>query len=467
LAGRAERLARQRSRVLGEQNLYRLILALAAPLVVSASVSTLYEVVDTFWLSRLSKQALATPTVSWPYRGIMMSVSFGLASGLSALVGQYVGAGMYRRAERSVGTVLGLLLLLNTLGAAALLLGVHGYLEAMGVPPDVRPLAAVYISVLVLTLPLTALVMVFNFAVSFAGDTRTTMNVSLASTITNLVLDPVLVFWAGLGVLGAALATAASQAVAAAYAAYSFATGRHGIRLGLADLLPDRGLLGLLARVSAPVVAQRLGMTLGFVAMVGVVSGLGTAVLAAYSIGQVVLGLDRVIAMPVARATGIVVGQSLGAALRGRARRAARTGLVLLLAVVGSYIALMLAFRGEFVSLFTRDPGVAAAAERMVTIFGPSILGFNVFILANVVARASGHTLLLSALGIARLWLLRIPLSSLLAYHYGLGDTGLWAGMAASNYAVGAAAGAWLLRGDWAHAVIEKTGAQQPPAPRG
>lgn len=450
------RLEAHRERVLGEPNLYRLIVVLALPLVVSASVSTLYELVDTFWLSRLSREALATPTVSWPYRGILMSVSFGVAAGLSALVGQYVGAGDYRRAARSVGTVLGILLALNLAGAAVLLAGIPLYLSAMNVPPDVRPLASAYISVLVLTLPLTAVNMVFNFAVNYVGDTRTTMWVSLASTLTNLVLDPLLIFWAGLGVLGAALATAASQAVAAGYAVYSFATGRHGIRLGLGDLAPDPGLLPLLARVSAPVVAQRLGMNLGFLAMVGVVSGLGTAVLAAYSIGQVVLGLDNMIAMPFARAAGIVVSQSLGAGLAERARRAARAGLVLIVATVGSFIGFLLAFSRPFIGVFTGDPEVFEAAERMLRIFGPSVLGFNVFVLANIVARASGHTLLMSLLGVARLWLLRIPLSWLLAHRLGLGDTGLWAGMAASNYATGAAAAAWLLRGDWAKPVIRE-----------
>ena len=461
---RSARLARQRERVLGESNLYRLILVLAAPLVVSASVSTLYEVVDTFWLSRLSKEALATPTVSWPYRGIMMSISFGLAAGLSALVGQYVGAGEYRRAERSVGTVLGLLLALNTVGALLLLAGIGLYLDAMNVPVDVRPLAARYLSVLVLTLPLTAVNMVFNFAVNYAGDTRTTMYVSLASTITNLVMDPVLIFYAGLGVMGAALATAAAQGVAAGYAVYSFATGRHGIRLRLRDLVPEPALLPLLARVSGPVVAQRLGMTLGFVTMVGIVSGLGTATLAAYSIGQVLLGFDNMLAMPVARAAGIVVGQSLGAGMLERARRAARAGLVLILAIVGGFIALILLVSDQFISIFTSDPGVAAAAHRMITIFGPSILGFNIFVLANIVARASGHTMFLSLLGIARLWGLRIPLSWLLAYRLHMGDTGLWAGMALSNYAVGAAAAAWLLRGAWAKPVIRRG---NTPGPRG
>lgn len=453
--GSAGGLGRRRGLVVEDPRLLRVILVLAAPLFLSAGVQSLYEVVDTFWLSRLGRSALAVPSVAWQYRGVMMSVNFGVASSLSALVGQYVGAERFERAERSIGTVLGVLLALNAVGAVLLYLGIPLYLRAVAAPADVVGPAAGYLAPLVLSVPFTAVNMVFNFALSAAGDTRTVMWVSLAMTLVNAGLDPLLIYWAGLGAAGAGAATAAASGVGAAYALYSFATGRHGVRLGLRDLRPDPALLRLAARVSAPVVAQRLGMNLGFIAMARIVDGLGTPVVAAYTIGQVVLSLDRVFALPLIRATGIVVSQSLGAGLRDRALRAARTGLGLILGIGSAYTAWLLLWSTGFIGVFTRDPLVLGAAEGMVRVFGPSVVSFNVFMLANVVGRSSGHTLLPSILGIARLWALRIPLSWLLAYRLGLGDTGLWAGMAASNHAAGAAA-AWLLHGGWAEAVIEE-----------
>lgn len=449
-------LSRLRERILYQRSIPRLLLWLAAPLMVSGSVNALYQLVDTLWLSRLGSAALAAPSVSWPYRGILGSIGFGLASSVSALAGQYIGARRFDRASRAVGSVLGILLAIGIPASILLILGLGLYLDAMHVPPDVKPLAAKYLAVLMLTVPLTYIYLVFSFALSAAGNTRTPTKVSVASTLFNAVLDPVLIFWAGLGVLGAALATAAAAALSAGYALHSFATGRHGYRLGLRDLVPERRLLPLIARVSGPSVAQRLATSLGFVFMVRVISGLSTPVIAAYSIGQVILDINCMIAMPLARATGIVVAQSLGAGMRERSRRAVAAGAAMSLAASAAYIAGLLALRGPFIGVFTSDPRVAGVASDMLAVFAPSILGFNLFALANAVARSSGHTLFISMVGIARLWLLRIPLSWLLAYHLGLGERGLWAGMAASNYAAGAASAAWLLWGGWAEAVVEE-----------
>ena len=456
---RRGRVAELRERVLGEENLTRLLLWLAAPLFLSASVNTLYELVDTFWLSRLGSAALGTPTVSWPYRGLLMSIAFGVASSSSALIGQYIGAGRYGEAERALGTVASLLLAITVPGTLLLMAGVPLYLDAIGVPGDVRPLATLYLEAIVASLPFTSVTMLYNFVLGAVGDTRTPVYVSAAASLLNAVLDPIMIFGAGLGVLGAGLATAISDAAAGVYALLDLRSGRRGLRLRLGV---ERGLLPLVARVSGPMTAQRLGMTTGFAVMSGIVSGLGTPVLAAYSIGQIVLGIDRIIAMPLARATGIVVAQALGAGLASRAREAVAKGARLMLASVGSYVAFLLAARPWFIGVFTSDPAVAAAADRMLLIFGPSVLGFNLFILANVVARSSGHTFFVSALGVARLWLLRIPLSYHLAYTMGLGDKGLWAGMALSNYIVGAAAAAWLATGRWAKPVIREAGT--PPA---
>ncbi|MEB2835792.1 MAG: MATE family efflux transporter, partial [Desulfurococcales archaeon] len=423
---------------------------------ISASISAVYEIVDTFWLSRLGPAALSTPTVSWPYRGVLMSLVFGVSASASSLVGQYVGARDYRMASRSAGTVLGVLLAILVPGSLAFM-ALEGYYAGLThLPPDIRPLALQYLTVLLAVTPLSGINILFFTTMGAIGDTRTPMKLSLFSTLLNFVLDPVLIFWAHLGVLGAALATGLSIAASAGYALYSFATGRHGVRIGLGDLLPDRSLLPLVFRVSTPVIAQQLGTSLGFVVMIRVVSGLGTPVVAAYSIGQVILSFDRVIVMPVSRATSIIVSQALGAGLRQRALEAARRGLGLIMLSSGSYVALLLGISRYFIAVFTHDPYTFQAATRMLLIFGPSIVFFGVFMLANSIARGSGHTLFMAAVGLSRLWLLRIPLSWLLAYTLRLGDTGLWAGMATSNYAAGLLGAGWTLRGGWAEAIIRR-----------
>jgi putative MATE family efflux protein len=455
--GRARRLEEQRKAILESPELGKLIIALSIPLFISGSLQSLYSIIDTFWLSRLGSAALGTPTASWPYRGVLMSIGFGLASSISSLTGQYIGAGDYRRASRVVGYVLGLLMLVGVPGTIAFYLARGYYLDLAHIPPDVQQLANIYIAVTLVGVVFNYIYLTFNFALGAAGDTRTPMKISVVATLLNFVLDPVLIFALNLGVLGAALATLFSVMLSGLYAVYSFATGRHGYKITLGDLAPDRYHLKLITKVSLPPTIQRLLTTLGFLVMMGIVGGLGTPILAAYSIGQVVLSLDHVIVFPLIRSTSIIIAQTLGANLLDRARKAALTGLGIMTLLVTIYIAGLIIGKDYFIQAFTDDPQVARASHNMLLIFGPSVIGFDILMLAGAIARASGHTLGMSILGTIRLWLIRVPASYILAYQLEMRDTGLWLGMSLSNSITGAIALAWILSPTWVKPIIRTT----------
>ncbi|MET1129111.1 MAG: MATE family efflux transporter [Thermoproteota archaeon] len=451
------RISRAREYILSG-SLPRVILWLAAPLVVSSSIESLYQVVDTFWLSRLGSAALGVPSVSWPYRAILWALGMGIAATSAGITGQYVGAGDHRKAARVIGATLGMLMAIGIPLSFIFTMYASTYMQKANVPEDIYNLALSYIALITMSTPLSYVFMVFNFSMGSVGDTRTPMKVSIMATALNTVLDPLLIFYANMGVLGAALATVLAAAASAGYAAYSLATGRHGVKLELRDLVPDKNLALLILRASAPMAAQRIAVTLGFTMMVPIVAGLGTEVVAAYSIGQVVLSLSHVVSFPLIRATGIVVSQNLGAMQERRAKRAVLVGLLMLLAAESLYIAFLLAAREQFIRLFSSDPSVLGPASRMLLIFGPSVAGFSLLMLADSVARASGHTTFMSAVGIARLWLLRIPLSWLFAYYLAMGDRGLWLGMAMSNYVGGTIGLLWLRLANWARPIIESAG---------
>ena len=454
--GNRDGIASRREMILESPRLGRLIIWLSLPLFVSGSLQSLYSIIDTFWLSRLGTAALGTPTASWPYQGVLMSIGFGLASSISALTGQYIGAGEYRKASRVVGYVLGLLLVIGVPGTILFWLGRGLYLDLTRMPPDVATLADRYLAVTLAGVVFNYLFLTFNFAMSAAGDTRTPTKVSVFTTLLNFVLDPLLIFGLHQGVVGAALATFLATMISGLYALYSFSTGKHGFKIEPGDLVPDSYHLRLIAKVSLPPTGQRLLTTVGFLVMMGVVAGLGTPVLAAYSIGQVVLSIDHVIVFPLVRSTSIVVAQNLGAEKLRRARKAALTGLTIMTVLVVFYIAGILIGKDVFIRVFTNDPLVMKTSHNMLLIFGPSVLGFDILILTGAIARASGYTLGISLLGIARLWVLRIPISYALAYIRDMGDIGLWLGMSLSNAVSGAVALAWLLSTRWVKPIIKQ-----------
>ncbi len=451
-----DQVSQRRRKILESPRLTFLILELSIPLFISGSLQSLYSIIDTFWLSKLGSAALGTPTVSWPYRGVLMSLGFGLASSLSALTGQYIGAGDFRRANKSIGQVMGLLLAIGVPGSILFYLLRGYYISLTNMPSDVAALADAYIAITLAGVPFIYLYLIFNFALGSAGDTKTPMKVSVFTTLLNFVLDPIMIFTLGLGVVGAALATLLANVLGGLYAVYSLFTGRHGLKVSVRDFAPDIEIYKLIAQVGAPTTLQRLLTTLGFLVMIRIVNGLGTPVVAAYSVGQVMLSIDHIIVFPLVRSASIIVAQSLGAGLIDRAKHAFNTGLRLIVGLVSLYVIILVVARDYFIGVFTSEPEVFDAASRMLLIFGPSIIGFDITIYAGAIARSSGHTLLVSLIGAARLWLLRIPFSYYLAYMQGLADKGLWTGMAISNWVTGAVLLAWLLSYKWAKPIINK-----------
>lgn len=438
-----------------EKSLVKLILWLAWPMVVTASINSLYQLADTIWLGRLGAAALGTPALSWPFMMLFNSVGFGLSASVSALVGQYVGAGDYRSASKAYGNILALFLAIGVPVTIAAELLAPVYVRLTRMPSDIAGLASTYISIIVAGLPALYIFMLYATGLNALGDTRTPMKLGLASTLANVILDPILIFPpVGLGVAGAAIATLVSNVGVTGYVLYALARGMHGLRVRLEDLRIEKSIVSKAMRVSSPVIGQQLATAAGFSVMAGIVAGLGTAVAAAYSIGQALLSIDRIVLMPLARSASIIVSQSLGAELIDRAKKAARLSLGLIALLGAAIVAFVVLARGPFIALFTSDPIVFPEASRMILIFAPSALFFEFLMLGNAVARASGHTLFMSIVSVVRLWGLRITLSYLLAYVLGMASTGLWLGMAISNYVTGAASVAWILASTWAKPII-------------
>jgi Na+-driven multidrug efflux pump len=102
------------------------------------------------------------------------------------------------------------------------------------------------------------------------------------------------------------------------------------------------------------------------------------------------------------------------------------------------------------------DPDVIGYGADMLRITAFSVFAFSLILVIFGAFQGAGHTLPVMIVNMGRLWLIRIPVSWLLAVHLGHGPTGLWWAMNLSNRLAGAVAFIWFLRGDWKRAVIDE-----------
>lgn len=431
---------------------------LAWPVMLTAALQALYNLVDAFWLGRLGTAAVAAPGMAWPILFFFMSFAGGFQAAGATFVAQHCGAGNQQGAEESAGQILTFLALASTF------LGVVGFtlaptvLRLIGAPQEIYPLALTYLRIECAGLPIMFIAHAFGGLMLGLGNTRLAMYLSVSSLLLNAVLDPLFIFgWGPIpawGVAGAAGATILSRALVAAVGLGLLFSGRAGIRIHLKNLRLRLARVLPILRVGLPNVLDQAGTSLGFVVMMGLVSGFGTAVVAAYTVGNRIINLVNVISWGAGSALVSMVGQNLGADQTERAGMIARRGIAAtFLALVGLYFVTLFLRRPLF-GLFVSDSEVIRQGAWYIAVFGTSVPFFGLFDGAAATFRGSGHTVPPMVMALVRLWVLRVFLAWVLAHPLGFGTTGMWAGMTLSNVLGGSALYLWMRRGTWKSKVI-------------
>ncbi|MWG34920.1 MATE family efflux transporter [Halomarina oriensis] len=324
----------------------RAMLVLAAPLLVQNLVQVVQQVVDLFWLGRLSDAAVSAIGLTLPLITLLFALTVYVPLvGTQILVSQRVGTDDVVGARRAMFTGLFVASVSAVVGGAVVFFGARPMLETLTL---VRPsasgeaaaleLAATYVRVTALGLPLLLLSDTTEGAFLGWGDSKTAMRMNVIAVVVNVVLDPVLIFgvtlggveFAGLGIAGAALATVVGYTVGGSYGYVRVARGAHGGMLSRATATVDWGEVREMFDVGGPIAGQNVVKQVADVLLVTVAFAVGGApALAAWAVGFRVASLAVIPATGMQQAAQSVIGQNLGAGYVGRAHRATWQGAIL------------------------------------------------------------------------------------------------------------------------------------------
>ncbi len=450
-----------KKRDLTEGSLSRNLFRMAAPLALGMILHNLYNIVDAFWLGRLSKEALGAPGVSMPLIFLAIAFSMGFGATGTALVAQHVGAKQYREADIAAGQLILVLTGLTILFVVPIIIFADGLLQLIQVPPEVAEQADGYLRIFMLGMPLMSFHIAYSQVLRSLGDTHTAVVIAAVANFINLLLDPLLIFGFGplpaLGADGAAIASVIGGAVTAAISAWLlFVRGRAGLKLRLSDLKPRLAQLRHIFRIGFPGGVDMSSNSVGFLVFQVMINSLGTNVIGAFAIGFRITHFFSIPAQCMSMSAAPIVGQALGAGKPALARRVILMGLVLFAGtMLIPYI--FITFQGDMVArFFIRDAGVIAEARRFFLIVPASNFFFNMLMVLMAAYIGSGHTRSLLFFSVLRQWILRLPFAWLLGFGLAWGSLGIYSGMAISN--VLSAAVAWIMfrRRAWEKPVIHE-----------
>ena len=200
----------------------RLLANMAIPMMISMLVQALYNVVDSVFVARVSENALTAVSLAFPLQNLMFSIIMGTAVGVNALISRSLGAKEQEQADRTacVGIFLALcsFLIFALLGAFI----THPFFALQTNVGEIVDYGTSYARICLCCSFGVVLQIMFERLLQATGRTQLAMTTQLIGALTNLVLDPILIFGLlgapRLEVAGAALATVIGQCVAAAAA---------------------------------------------------------------------------------------------------------------------------------------------------------------------------------------------------------------------------------------------------------
>ena len=401
------------------------IFKFALPMLIGQMFQQLYTFVDQIIVGNfLGKEALAAVGASFPIIFTLIALVIGIASGGTIVISQFFGAKDFRMVKRAIDTVFIMLFI------AAIILTAAGYpfieqiFRLIQLPEELMDQGVAYLSVYI-----GGLILFFGYNGVAAilrglGDSITPLYFLILATVLNIGLDLLFIVVWGWGVEGAAWATLIAQGVAFLAAAIYLDRYHELINFNIRNFSFDRKVFRESMRIGLPTGLQHTFVSLGMLALMGIVNTFGTNVTAAYTAAGRLDSLAVIPAMVFAQALATYVGQNMGAGKLERVNRGLWTTFFMSSAVSVVMTAIVIIFKYPLMGWFTEDTTVIQIGGEYLTIVTSFYLIFTSMFIFGSVMRGAGDTLIPMFITLFALWFIRIPAAFALSREFG--ETGIW-----------------------------------------
>ena len=411
---------------MGTMPIGKLVFNMSLPMMVSMLVQALYNIVDSIFVAKLSENALTAVSLAFPLQTLLIAVGTGTGVGMNALLSKSLGEKNFKKANKTAT---------NAAFIYALSYIVFLILGFTIVKPFYRSqVGSADVEIMTMGVDYLSTVMIFSFGIftqvfferllTSTGRTIFSMTSQLSGALTNIILDPILIFGMfglpKMGVTGAAVATVIGQCVAGIVAGTCNHKFNHEVKFEFRGFRPDLKIIGTIYAVGIPsIIMQSIGsiMTYCMNRILIEFSSTATAVFGVY------FKLQSFFFMPVfGLNNGItpIIAYNYGARQRKRMTKTIKLSL---------FVAFCLTFIG-FV-LFESIPqvllGMFSASDDLLKIGIPALRTIGVHyliawfcIIAGTVFQALGKAIFSMVVSIMRQLVVLIPAAYLLAKFGGL-----------------------------------------------
>ena len=431
----------------------RAVFMLSVPMILEMMMESVFAVVDIYYVSKVSVNAVATIGLTESIVTLVYAVAIGLSMAATAVVARRVGEKDLKGASQAAIQAIFLGIAVATVVSIIGILYPKEILNLMGAEPDLIEEGYGYTKVLLGGNVTIMLLFLINAIFRGAGDASVAMWALVLSNGLNIILDPIFIFGLGpipaFGVEGAAIATTIGRGTAVVFQIVILFYGWSRIKITLKDLVLRAKVMYNLIKVSLGGIGQFLIGTSSWIFLMRIMSEFGSEVLAGYTIAIRVMMFTLMPAWGMSNAAATLVGQNLGAGQPQRAEDSVwKTGkyTAIFMAIVS--IAYLL-FAKTIISWFTIEPEVIKQGALCLQIIA---VGYIFYAYGMVVIQSfngSGDTKTPTYINFICFWLFQLPFAYLGAITFDLGPTGVFWAITLAEVLIAVIGVIWFRKGKW------------------
>ena len=394
------------------QPVLRLLLTMALPMVISMLVNSLYNIVDSFFVARISEDAMKALALVFPMQNLINAVMIGFGVGINAVISFYLGARDQKKADQAatqgviLSTVHGIFLMI------VCLLTIRPFLNMFTSDKTTVELGLHYSYIVFAFSVMFAWELVFEKVFQAVGRMAVSMICMMIGCIVNIILDPILIFGLGpfprLEIEGAAIATGLGQTISALSYVIIYFCRPLSVRIRKDCVRPDRQICHKLYSIGIPAALTAYSLTYVFI-------------LGVYYKLQTFLYLT---------ANGVIQGMrpllsyNYGAGEYKRVRSIFKNAwFIVCLSRLGG-MRLCLTIPEQLMGLFTKNPSTLRSGALALRIISAGFVISSISVTASGAFEALGRGISSLIISLCRYAVLIIPIA-FAASHF-LGATGVW-----------------------------------------
>ena len=426
------------------------LMNLSYPIIIAMTCQTAFKFIDTYFVSRLGREAIAAMSLTFPFFIFLIALAIGLSIGTSSLVARTIGAGNIEETQKGAKNAILLALIAGVIFTGGGIVLAPYLVSFMGATGQIYDYTLQYVVVILSASLLKYGFNVLDGTIRGEGNTRVSMVMMITAILTNIILDPLLIFgiwfFPRLEMAGAALATGISWGVGCCVVIVYYLMGKGIIRLNFKGFRLDLRSMMEIIKVGFPSALSHASMAITILFLSRIILNMegGEEIIAAYGLG---FRIEMVALLPVVGlrvGTIIMVGQNYGAGLFKRVNDINHKGnlyVFLIMILVGLVYALVAPF---VMGLFTRDANILNLGVQYMRYVALSYGFIGMGMVSNASFQGMGRgfpPLVNTAL---RLIVFQLSLAYLFGIILEKGAPGIWAGIFLSNIMYGLISYLWV-----------------------